>query len=46
MREYGRMSGLVTARIRKLEGWAATTNYVDMEQTITVPTVSSVDRHI
>jgi hypothetical protein len=45
--EYGRkMFGLITARIRKLEGWAATTDYVNMEQTITVPTVCSVDSRI
>jgi hypothetical protein len=41
-----KMFGLITARIRKLEGWAATTDYVNMEQTITVPTVCSVDSRI
>jgi hypothetical protein len=46
MREYGRMPGLNTIRIRKLEVWAVTTDYVNMEQTITLPTVSSVDGHI
>jgi hypothetical protein len=45
-RIWQKMFGLITARIRKLEGWAATTDYVNMEQTITVPTVCSVDSRI
>jgi hypothetical protein len=45
-RIWQKMFGLITARIRKLEEWAATTDYVNMEQTITVPTVCSVDSRI